>query len=54
MKIMEKKYRGSLICRVLGHPITYAIVRLLLDNEPMSLEDIVKKANRTRGERSRE
>jgi len=37
------------MCRVLGYPITYAIVRLLLDNGPMALEDIVKNVNRTKG-----
>jgi len=49
MKIMEKKFRGSVVCRVMGYPITYAIVRLLLENGSMSLEDIVKKVNRTKG-----
>jgi len=27
MKIMGKEYKGSLICWVLGCPITYAIVK---------------------------
>ncbi len=49
MKIMEKKYRGSMVCRVMGYPITYAIVRLLSENGPMPLEEIVKKVNRTKG-----
>jgi len=46
---VEKKYRGSVVCRVMGYPITYAIVRLLLENGSMALEDIVKKTCRTKG-----
>lgn len=40
MKIVEKKFRGSLICRVLGYPISYGIVKLLLDKGRMSLGEI--------------
>jgi DNA-binding transcriptional regulator GbsR (MarR family) len=40
MKIIEKKYRGSVICRILGYPVTYAIVRMLLERGPMDLEQI--------------
>ena len=40
MRLLEKKYRGSLICRILGYPITYAIVRMLLERGPMDLEQI--------------
>jgi DNA-binding transcriptional regulator GbsR (MarR family) len=40
MKIIEKKYRGSVLCRILGYPITYAIVKMLLEKGPMSLEKI--------------
>jgi len=49
MKIMEKKYRGSLICRVMGYPITYAIVRMLLENGPTLLEEIVRRVGRSKG-----
>jgi len=49
MKIIEKKYRGSLICRVLGYPITYGIVRMLLENGQMELEEIVEKTARSKG-----
>ncbi len=40
MKISEKKYRGSVLCRILGYPITYAIVKMLLEKGPMNLEEI--------------
>lgn len=43
MKIVEKKYRGSLMCRILGYPITYAIVKILIEYGPMDLNDIVKR-----------
>lgn len=43
MKILEKKYRGSLICRIFDYPIAYAITKLLLENGPMELDEIVKK-----------
>lgn len=29
MKIIEKKYRGSVMYRILGYPITYAIVKMV-------------------------
>lgn len=44
MKIQERKYRGSLICRTVAYPISYAIVKMLSDNGPMKLEQIVKQA----------
>ncbi|UCG92047.1 MAG: winged helix-turn-helix transcriptional regulator [candidate division WOR-3 bacterium] len=43
MKITEKKYRGSVMCRILGYPITYAIVKLLLEHGPMELDEIVRR-----------
>ena len=46
MKIVEKKYRGSVICRVLGYPISYAIVKMLLDRQSMSFADIVHAVKR--------
>jgi DNA-binding transcriptional regulator GbsR (MarR family) len=48
MKIIEKKYRGSVVCRVLGYPITYAIVKELLERGPMELDDIVKIVRRAK------
>ncbi|MGB9722064.1 MAG: ArsR/SmtB family transcription factor [bacterium] len=46
MKIVEKRFRGSQICRVLSYPIAYAIVRLLLDKGPLDLNTIVRAVNR--------
>lgn len=43
MKIIEKKYRGSLLCRILGYPISYAIVKMLLEEGPMSLDEIADR-----------
>ncbi|UCG91267.1 MAG: winged helix-turn-helix transcriptional regulator [candidate division WOR-3 bacterium] len=48
MKIREKKYRGSLICRTIGYPISYAIVRMLLEHGPMNLQQIVKRVKRSK------
>ena len=48
MKIIEKKYRGSITCRVLGYPIRYAIVKMLLEYGPLELDDIVKQAGRAK------
>lgn len=48
MKILEKKYRGSIICRILGYPITYAIVKLLFEQGPMELDDITKRVKRAK------
>lgn len=48
MKIIEKKYRGSVMCRILGYPITYAIVKMLLEHGPLELDDIVKEVKRAK------
>jgi predicted transcriptional regulator len=48
MRIIEKKYRGSVLCRVLGYPITYAIVKLLLVRGPLELDDIAKEVKRAK------
>ena len=32
----ESRYRESRVCRALGNPVVYAIVRLLYDRGPMS------------------
>jgi DNA-binding transcriptional regulator GbsR (MarR family) len=43
VKVVEKKYRGSLLCRILGYPITYAIAKMLLDNGPMAMDEIAQR-----------
>ena len=48
MKIVEKRFRGSLICRVLGYPITYGIIKLLLEEGQMDLENIAKYVKRSK------
>jgi len=48
MKILEWKFRGSVICHTLGYPITYAIVKLLLEKGPMGLDEITKRVNRAK------
>jgi DNA-binding transcriptional regulator GbsR (MarR family) len=40
MKLIEKKYRGSLLCRILGYPVSYAIAKMLLEEGPMNLHEI--------------
>lgn len=48
MKILERKFRGSVICRALGYPITYAITELLLEQGPMELAEITERVNRAK------
>lgn len=48
MKITEKRYRDSQICRVFSYPICYAIARLLLEHGPMGLDDVVKEVRRSK------
>jgi DNA-binding transcriptional ArsR family regulator len=48
MKIIEKKYRGSIVFRILGYPIRYAIVKMLLEHGPLGLDDIVKHVGRAK------
>ena len=48
MKIVEKRFRGSLICRVLGYPISYAIVKMLSDSGEMAFKDLLKKVKRSK------
>ena len=48
MPIIEKRFRGSVICRVLGYPISYGIVRLLLERGQMDLEQISNHFRRTK------
>ena len=47
MKIVEKRFRGSLVCRVLGYPVSYKIVAMLLKNKNMAFSDIVDKIRRS-------
>jgi predicted transcriptional regulator len=47
MKIVEKKFRGSLVCRVLSYPVSYEIVVLLLKNKRMTFRDIVGQIRRS-------
>ncbi len=48
MRIVEKKFRGSVICRVLGYPISYGIVKLLLNRGRMSLDEIAQEVKRSK------
>ncbi|KPJ74154.1 hypothetical protein AMJ52_01740 [candidate division TA06 bacterium DG_78] len=48
MQIVEKRFRGSLICRVLGYPISYAIVKMMLEHGQLCLNDIVKEVKRSK------
>ena len=48
MRIVEKRFRGSQICRVLGYPISYGIVSILLENRKMNLKEIAKNVERSK------
>jgi len=48
MKIVEKRFRGSIICRVLGYPISYGIVKLLLRQGKMDLDSITAAVKRSK------
>lgn len=48
MKVVEKKFRGSVICRVMGYPISYGTVKLLLEKGPMNLDEITAHVMRTK------
>ena len=48
MKIFEKIFRGSLVCRVLGYPVSYEIVKMLIENRSMTFNDIVGKFKRSK------
>jgi predicted transcriptional regulator len=48
MKIIEKKFRESLVCRVLGYPVSYEIVGMLLKNKAMTFNGIAKKIKRSK------
>lgn len=46
--MIEKRFRGSMICRVLGYPISYGIVKLLLERGEMELDNIAAYVKRSR------
>jgi len=46
--VIEKRFRGSMICRVLGYPISYGIVKLLLEEGEMELDNIAAYVKRSR------
>ncbi|MEO0155747.1 MAG: ArsR family transcriptional regulator [candidate division WOR-3 bacterium] len=48
MRIMEKRFRGAQICRVLSYPIAYAIAKILLERGRLSLDEIVKVVGRSK------
>ena len=48
MRIVEKRFRGSIICRVLGYPISYGIAKLLLEKGKTDLESIAKAVGRSK------
>jgi predicted transcriptional regulator len=48
MQVIEKKFRGSVVCRVLGYPILYGIVRLLLEKGRMDLDTIAAHVQRSK------
>jgi hypothetical protein len=47
MKIVEKRFRGSLVCTVLGYPVSYKIVAMLLKNRSMAFSDNLGKVRRS-------
>ncbi|MEW6685481.1 MAG: winged helix-turn-helix domain-containing protein [Candidatus Edwardsbacteria bacterium] len=48
MKIIEKRFRGSLVCRVLGYPISYGITKLLLERGRTDLNTIAGEVKRSK------
>lgn len=48
MKIAEKRFRGSQVCRALSYPIAYGIVRILLVRGPLTFDEIVKLVGRSK------
>jgi predicted transcriptional regulator len=48
MQVIEKRFRGSMICRVLSYPISYGIVKLLLEKGRMELDTIAAYVKRSR------
>ncbi len=48
MQIVEKRFRGSVVCRVLGYPISYGITKLLLEKKALDLETIASYVERSK------
>ncbi len=48
MEVVEKRFRGSLVCRALSYPISYGIVKMLLENDKMRFSEIQKHVKRTK------
>jgi hypothetical protein len=48
VQVTEKRFRGSVICRVLGYPISYGIVQLLLEKGKLDLAQISVYVRRSR------
>lgn len=48
MKVLERRFRGSLICRILGYPISYGIIKMLREQGKMSLDEIVPHVKRSK------
>lgn len=48
MQIVEKRFRGSQLCRVLSYPISYAITKMLMDRGSMSFVEIVSEVGRSK------
>ncbi len=48
MEIIERRFRGSVICRVLGYPISYGIIKLLMENEKLDFNTIVRHVKRSK------
>jgi predicted transcriptional regulator len=48
LKVVEKRFRGSVICRTLGYPISYGIIKLLLENEKLDLKTIARHVKRSK------
>ncbi len=48
MKVKEKRFRGSVICRVLGYPISYGIIKLMLEKGKLDLNTTAKFVERSK------
>jgi predicted transcriptional regulator len=48
MEIVERRFRGSVICRALGYPISYGIAKLLLEKGKLNLEQIARSVKRSK------
>lgn len=43
----EESYRHSRLCRLLGNPVAFAVVQLLVENRQMSAGDIARAVGRS-------